>query len=44
MKDRNVKQVLSMGRYQWEGLRHKERVKEDTYGESILYPHMKIEQ
>jgi hypothetical protein len=43
MKDRRVKQVLS--RMDTHGRRRqKERVKEDEYGECILYSCMKIEQ
>jgi hypothetical protein len=44
MKGRKVKQVLSGGWYQWVAGGHKERVKEDKYGRSIMYSHMKMEQ
>jgi hypothetical protein len=44
MNDRKGKQALSMGGYQWEGGGYKKRVKEDKYGEYILYSCMKIEQ
>jgi hypothetical protein len=38
MEDRKVKQVLSGGWYQWE------RVKEDEYGENIMYSSMKMKK
>jgi hypothetical protein len=44
MKDRKVKPVLSRVWYQWEGRGHKERVKEDEYGRSILYSYVKMKQ
>jgi hypothetical protein len=44
MKDRKVKQVLSGGWYQWEGVEHKERVKEGDNSRSTMYSCMKIEQ
>jgi hypothetical protein len=43
MKDRNVKQFLAGGWYQWEGKGHKEKVKEGNMVE-ILCTRMKIEQ
>jgi hypothetical protein len=43
MKDRRVKQVFSRGEYQWEGVRHKERVIEGEHGGCSLYLYMKIE-
>jgi hypothetical protein len=44
MKDRQVNQVLSGGKYLWEGEGRKESVKEGKYGRCILYSCMKIEQ
>jgi hypothetical protein len=43
MKNRKVKQVLSVGWFQWEGGGHKERVTEDEYSENIMYSCMKME-
>jgi hypothetical protein len=43
MKDRRVKQVFSRGEYQWEGVRHKERVIEGEHCGCSLYLYMKIE-
>jgi hypothetical protein len=44
MKDRQMKQFLSRGKYQWEGGGHNEKVKESQYDENISYSCMKIEQ
>jgi hypothetical protein len=44
MKDKNVKQILPKDGYQWEGGRHKERVKEGEEGRCILHSCVKIEQ
>jgi hypothetical protein len=37
MEERTVKQILSWGWYQWEGVKYKERMKEGEYGGNILY-------
>jgi hypothetical protein len=44
VKDRKVKQVLLWGEYQWKRRGHKERMKENYNGGSILYSYMKIKQ
>jgi hypothetical protein len=44
MKDIQIKQVLSGGEYQWEGGKHKKRMKEDEYGGRFFYSCVKLEQ
>jgi hypothetical protein len=43
MKDKKAKQLLSGSVYQWEGLWHKEMVKEGEYSGNILFSFVKIE-
>jgi hypothetical protein len=43
-EEQEGKQILSRGGYQWEGDRHKERVKKGNYGDSVLHSCVKIEQ
>jgi hypothetical protein len=44
MKDRKIKQVLSVGWYQQDGGGYRERVKEDEYGGYRLYSCMRMEK
>jgi hypothetical protein len=44
MREKKENKSFLVGRYQWEGGRHKVRVNEYEYGRCILYSYMEIEE